>query len=210
MALNAAGLNVAGANNPRWNGGLLPKNCEVCGAGYAVKKANKSSRFCSQACVAVSQKGRASPWVESRQVEKKCEVCATTYFVPASHADRHHCCSKPCSFKRRSLMGKGENNPSWSGGLSRFPYPWNFKEISKKIIKRDGGKCQNHMCAGSDPRLTTHHINYEKADCRPENLICLCSACNSKANFGRTEWMAFYQLVMLDKKDGGGWLTEEF
>ena len=71
---------------------------------------------------------------------------------------------------------KGDGNPNWSGGLSRFPYPWDFRETSKKVIERDGFICQNPGCDGTDERLTTHHINYDKQDCRQENLICLVQA----------------------------------
>jgi hypothetical protein len=67
--------------------------------------------------------------------------------------------------------------------------------------------------------MTTHHINYEKQDCRDDNLIALCSACNSKANFGRARWQAVYTDILSfrfkavkarAKRDGGGWIEEVF
>lgn len=211
MALNNAGLNVSGANNPNWKGGLVEKKCGVCRRSYQVKRTHAKSRFCSLQCVGVSQRGRTLKAAdELKRTTKQCEVCGSPYSVPTAHASRHHCCSRACSYKRRSVITKGENNPSWSGGMSRFPYPWNFREISQHVIKRDGAVCQNPGCNGADTRLTTRHINYEKQDCRPQNLICLCSACNSKANFGREKWRAFYIAIMASKKDGGGWVQEDF
>ncbi len=68
--------------------------------------------------------------------------------------------------------------------------------------------CQNPDCGGRDPRLTARHIDYDKSNCDPGNLIALCSACNSKANFGREKWQAFYEA--LAKKAGGGWEVENF
>lgn len=200
MPLNAAGMEVGGAGNPNWRGGLIEKVCAICGAGYRVKPVHSASKFCSLQCVGVSQRGRCRvPLAERRIVEQQCEVCSAPYSVPTAHAKRYHCCSRKCSYKRRSLASKGANNPSWAGGVSRLPYPWNFREISRAIIERDGAVCQSPYCAGKDPRLTTHHINYDKADCRPANLICLCSACNSKANFRRSEWIALYQGIMANR-----------
>jgi len=213
MAINAAGLDVSGKNNPRWKGGLIFKSCEICKTEYSVKLVNNKSRFCSLSCVGKYQKNRSKISPEKlKRTEKSCEVCGATYSVPTAHEKRHYCCSRECSYKRRSQNTKGEQNPSWSGGLSRFPYPWNFREISNNVIKRDGFKCQNPYCSGNDLRMTAHHINYDKQDCRLENLICVCSSCNSKANFGRHVWMDFYQSIMASraKKDGGGWQVEEF
>jgi 5-methylcytosine-specific restriction endonuclease McrA len=83
--------------------------------------------------------------------------------------------------------------------MSRFPYPWNFKDISKAIIARDGGACQGPNCKGTDSRMTAHHIDYDKSNCDPMNLIALCSACNSSANFGRDQWRAHYQAMMASR-----------
>lgn len=197
MPLNAAGLDVSGSKNPKWRGGLIKKTCEVCASEYEVKPVHRASRFCSMRCVGISQRGKPRiPEEQRRQVEMSCEICAASYWVPTSHSARYHCCSKRCSHARRSQITKGSANPSWAGGVSRLPYPWNFKEISRSIIARDGARCQNPGCTGVDKRLTTHHVDYNKSNCAPSNLICLCSACNSKANFGRAKWAAFYQELL--------------
>lgn len=194
MRLNAAGLNVAGASNPNWKGGRLNRVCEACSSEFTVKRVHSSARFCSLQCVGVSQRGRSSG--ESRKVSKSCEVCHKPFLVYPAHADRQHCCGKACSHVRRSKIMAGEPNPNWNGGLSRLPYPWNFREISKSVIARDGGLCQGTECSGSDPRMTAHHIDYDKSNCDLSNLIALCSACNSKANFGRTRWERVYRELM--------------
>jgi 5-methylcytosine-specific restriction endonuclease McrA len=59
-----------------------------------------------------------------------------------------------------------------------------------------------------DPRLTAHHIDYDKKNCDQQNLITLCSACNSKANFNRPYWQDFY--ASRPAKRGGSWDVEEF
>lgn len=199
-------MSKTGANNPNWKGGRIAKECAICGSPYEVKRANKGSRYCSLKCVGISQRGQPRP-VRSR-VDKQCPVCLNNFSVPLAHKARQHCCSKDCSFKRRAQLTSGASNPNWAGGISGRPYPWDFRKKSKEIIARDGG-CMNPNCAGGDPRLTTHHINYEKSDCRDENLICLCSACNSKANFGRDAWEKFYANIMVQRLKNE-WKEERF
>lgn len=206
MAKNAAGLDACGANNPNWKGGPVNKVCEVCSVHYTVRRAQAASRFCSLQCVGVAQRKAVPQWSMEQKV---CEECAEYFYVPASHAHRSHCCSRACQSKRHSRRQSGSQNANWNGGLSRLPYPWNFREISRRVIARDGYVCQGPECGGSDRRLTTHHINYQKSDCRDENLIALCSSCNSKANFGRERWEQVYT-ELLAKKHGGGWDVEEF
>lgn len=213
MAINAAGLDVRGARNPNWKGGRLPKTCEVCSKSYSVIRAHAKSRFCSLQCVGTAQKGRI-PCLgairnpkPSTKVQLICAECSGSFSVPRSHAHRYRCCSMSCQGKRTSARTAGHHNPNWQGGIARLPYPWNFRDISISIIERDGKSCQNPRCAGTDERLTSHHINYQKQDCRPANLITLCSACNSKANFGRQHWQAFYEGIMAKR---GGYEVEQF
>jgi hypothetical protein len=142
---NAAGLIVSGDKNPNWKGGKIEKVCSVCGRQYQVKRANSSSRFCSLQCVGISQRGKTVNR-ELKRVLKICCVCGSSFSVFLSHEKRHKCCSKQCSNIMRSSLMKGEGNPNWSGGLSRLPYPWDFRETSKRVIERDGFTCQNPGC----------------------------------------------------------------
>ncbi len=192
MRLNAIGLDVRGSANPNWKGGPIAKVCEVCGEHYVVKRPQAASRFCSLQCAGVAQRGVAKKTAYAI-VQKLCEVCSAPYSVPAAHAHRHHCCGQECSAVRRSRVYRGEKSANWHGGLSRLPYTHDFRSISLDVIARAGCVCQNPACRGGDERMTTHHIDYDKQNNADENLICVCSACNSRANVDRPRWMAFYQ-----------------
>jgi len=97
------------------------------------------------------------------------------------------------------INNMGENHPSWKGGISFEPYceAWKDLEYKKDIRNRDGNKCLNPYCDSPDSRdLTIHHIDYNKKNCKPNNLITVCRSCNSKANKDRTWHKAWYQAVI--------------
>lgn len=190
IKLNAAGLNVSGSKNPNWKGGLISKTCLICNKEYKVKIAHRNSKFCSLQCVGFSQRGVSR--VSKKRIWKECPVCNSSYSIPQSHQKRNKTCSRECSLIRRSHLSSGENNPNWMGGLSRLPYTYDFNSISKRIIQSYKFRCQGPECSGTDRRMTTHHINYNKQDNDEQNLICLCSSCNSKANFNRERWKRIY------------------
>ena len=95
----------------------------------------------------------------------------------------------------------GANCNLWKGGTSNEEYcdAWIDREYKQSIKDRDSNKCQNPTCRGKSKRLAIHHINYNKKDCGPVNLITLCTSCNSRANHNRDFWQAQYEHVINDE-----------
>jgi len=89
---------------------------------------------------------------------------------------------------------RGENSPGWKGGISCNPYcdAWADKEYKESIKERDNYTCQNPDCKNNSNILCVHHIDYDKKNCAPKNLITLCNSCNSRANFNRGYWQKLY------------------
>lgn len=97
----------------------------------------------------------------------------------------------------RMRLGSDSNN--WKGGISFDPYPIGWTDILKKSIRqRDNYKCQ--LCDKTQKqegrKLSVHHIDYNKENLDPKNLITLCKVCNSKVNGNRAAWTRFFQLKL--------------
>jgi len=105
-------------------------------------------------------------------------------------------------FKRqKSERMSGKNHPNWRGGCTKEGYceEWRTKDLKDHILKRDNYKCQNPQCNNVSKRICVHHINYNKKDCDPWNLITVCFSCNSIANYNRSWWKAFYNEIIRRK-----------
>lgn len=88
-------------------------------------------------------------------------------------------------------------NPCWRGGTSFEPYSSKWTtELKNKIKIRDNNQCVNPGCKTNTNKIYVHHIDYNKQNCEPNNLITLCHNCHSKTNHKRELWKSFYQTLM--------------
>ena len=92
---------------------------------------------------------------------------------------------------------RGKETPNWQGGKSFEKYPMEWTETLKRSIReRDYYTCQ--LCGKQQTGMThnVHHINYDKKNCNPINLIVLCHSCHLKTNTNRKKWTKHFQLKM--------------
>jgi len=94
----------------------------------------------------------------------------------------------------------GKNNGMWQGGISFEPYPITFNnQLKDKIRARDNFICQK--CGvpelECDTRLSIHHIDYIKENCKEDNLISLCKSCNFKVNTNREYWTDYFRNLLV-------------
>lgn len=106
--------------------------------------------------------------------------------------------TKSCGCLKRELVGSA--SPHWKGGAKGgYCRVWRTKEFKDYVKERDNNKCQNPYCFNSDNVLHIHHIDYDKKNCSPYNLITVCRACNSRANIDRAWHTAWYQTLLHNK-----------
>lgn len=74
----------------------------------------------------------------------------------------------------------GSNNSAWKGGVAKWAYAPDWKRLCKQIKDRDKWTCQ--LCGEQRKRwghlLHVHHIDEDKTNNDPRNLISLCSTCH--------------------------------
>lgn len=113
---------------------------------------------------------------------------------------------KPCNTKYNHKMGvlniKGKNNGRYVDGRASIRYPQEYTYyLRQKIKKRDNYTCQ--LCKIKEKKfklthykgLEIHHIDYNKKNCKENNLITLCGNCNKRVNFNRDWWFAYFNYL---------------
>lgn len=96
--------------------------------------------------------------------------------------------------RKMSKVKKGAKNPRWQGGKSFESYTLDWTESLRRTIReRDHYVCQLCDKPQGDRVHSVHHIDYDKKNCNPKNLITLCVGCNGKVNKNRNYWTNYFQ-----------------
>lgn len=183
----------------------MAKTCKVCKKNFKTR----GNLYCSRLCYG---KDRSSK-IEGKKFSKltaikfdhyernlckywvfKCD-CGKSKIIKMSSVTTGATKSCGCSMKEfNRIKNSGENSPSWQGGKSYEIYPKDWTDILKLSIRdRDKHICQ--IC-GKNPKdtgtLNVHHIDYNKKNCDPQNLISLCRKCHTKTNYKRDYWTNYF------------------
>ena len=123
-------------------------------------------------------------WFKGKKQIYICNKCNKKFLAyPLHRRAKLKFCSVSCKAKylRGGQFQKGDKHPLWRGGLSnKQGYLWNWKYIKPKVLKRDNYTCK--LC-GSKIKLEVHHIDSNKHNSNPYNLITLCKKCHTKITF---------------------------
>jgi hypothetical protein len=104
----------------------------------------------------------------------------------------------PESIRKSVLARSGDKNYNWRGGKSREPYQHGWTRLAKDIRRRDEGMCQHPCCYKIEmgDAHHVHHIDFNKGNNDPGNLITLCRGHHVSTYFGEIDyWVGFYQSI---------------
>ena len=93
----------------------------------------------------------------------------------------------------------GAKSLLWEGGISFEPYPTDWRsDLKEAIRKRDDYICQicdirQDELKGRTKKLDVHHIDYNKDNLNPHNLVSLCHSCYIRTNTNREYWIKYFQ-----------------
>jgi len=106
-----------------------------------------------------------------------------------------------------NLIGKtkGEKNGNWNGGSSYEPYGKLWTNLLKKTIReRERYVC--FICRKKQDKsqrdFDVHHIDYNKKNNDPLNLITLCHSCHTGTNHKRKKWIKYFKDSNLKIQNG--------
>lgn len=95
--------------------------------------------------------------------------------------------------KKIGLAHRGEKSFFWQGGTidELYSVDWT-KTLKRSIRQRDKYICK--IC-GTEPASDVHHIDYDKENSNPDNLITLCKSCHSKTGVHRKYWLNYFNTL---------------
>lgn len=162
-----------------WRDEHIERNCEQCGEVFSDKPSqmtDKRGKYCSQACYDAAR--------AAQLVTLTCEQCGEPFTLIASHVNSSMYQGRFCSNTCRGIARRLPES-------ARSIYSHEFTEALKKQIReRDGHTCQICGISTSDTyrALDVHHIDYNKTNNHPCNLITLCDSCHTRTNYNRGKW----------------------
>lgn len=176
------------------------KSCLCCGRLMCGRSTCiKDKMFCSQDC-----RGVYRLWESRRGIANgsHCDGCGRNFVVSQSLVSSQGyyrggygwSVGRFCSLDCFHEWNQGDNHANWAGG-NCGKYPDEFYIVRDKVLERDSYTCAICRMAGN----TVHHIDYDKQNSDPSDLIVLCIYCHGKTNFNREYWQPTLS-ALLDKR----------
>ena len=166
----------------------------------------KTDRYRDNVSKRLSGKTYEEVWRDPKAIKKRKNTLRSIFLVD----NPVHNISEEANTTRRekiskALIGKcvGEKHPNWKGGIAFKGYPSGWSEMLKESIrKRDNHKCIVCNKSSSGKKLHVHHIDYNKENLDPMNLVSMCNSCHTVTNNGNREKWTYLLSVIVGLRYG--------
>jgi hypothetical protein len=141
-----------------------PRICLACGEELYARPAfvkKGGGKYCSSKCFGRRHNKENNPNWRGGKIRKICDVCGAEFQIHNWEEKRGggNFCSQKCYALWQSRNMRGENNPSWKGGItdigSRVRGSLKYEDWKQNIFIRDDFTCQRCGQHGGD--LEAHH-----------------------------------------------------
>lgn len=186
----------SGERNKSWKGIKEERKCLTCSSSFFVRKSQEKTKlYCTRVCK--NKRDHIKPTISGT-----CEYCKSDFTKPKITGGYKYC-GKKCASKAHGVKIRDVNNPNYLHGNGRGNYPVEWNKNFKNLIRnRDEYKCQ--ICSMSEEehnqKLCVHHIDFDKFNLSPENLITLCKWCHGKFHGKYTREKCKNELLSLLKE----------
>jgi hypothetical protein len=177
-----------------------PKTCEVCGKLFGKKRTESHPTFeakktCGKRC--------ANKAISGYRVElepKPCVMCGELFGrrkgEPAGNFRSRLCCSMECfgdAISAARLGNRERQNP--------YPREW-CAALTERIRERDGYICVECGAVQGKRKHHVHHIDYDKNNLAPRNLITLCPSCHGRttSKYHKQYFIEHYRRMMVERE----------
>jgi hypothetical protein len=158
-----------------------------------ISKGNKGKKMPKSACEKIrlsmigNKHGLGKKWSKERREKHKNN--------PGRFKDGH----TPWCKGKFNIKIRKNNHWNWKGGTSYGKYSMDWtKALKRSIRERDKYTCKMCSKQQSEKAFDVHHIDYDKQNCNPQNLITLCHSCHCKTNTHHNYWIQFLNRVQQD------------
>ena len=164
-----------------------------CGCGESVLWNRRSNKWC---VYVAGHYRRAAPykdevWLREQYVERKRSFadigreCGVRSTAIIKFIDKFQIPRQPVDHSRQG--SPGARNGSWKGGVAQWPYSPDWKSLAREIRYRDKWTCQDcgERRSNWGIHLHVHHIDGNKLNNDPGNLISLCAKCHRRRHGAR-------------------------
>lgn len=135
----------------------------------------KIRRRCACGCGGVTGIGKKYIYAHNRRGKKLSEETKEKMSLSAMGNTRSLGNKHSKETRLKISLGNIRYDPS-----DEYCDEWRDTEYIKDLLK---DHCENANCKGIYKKLDNHHINLNKKDCRPSNVITLCMPCHMRLHW---------------------------